>query len=356
MRMVTLEVLKDGGVIAEVKQKIHVHILWDKIQLEPGNKQAFEKAISESDFSKVPIGDIVNLYTFADGLERQQWRQQAVVALMKRMDELVAESQHQRFCLELGQYLRSAPVRQYEQALKLFSRLQENSAPNPVVRQDAMVSQAELLVQCFGKVQEALKILNQLEKEKKLDNKIPSSAGFEQTRRWRARFRVTQAEALIALDQVEKAREILQNLQTNSNSTKQDVKYVGLLRHARLLAENTDDPEQLDYAMEKIEEIIANDPVKLLMPNLNLIKMEVHLARREYLVAFYLAERLNKLELSNYYRSQILVRQIKALCAIKAVDQAKVIYETMMTNYPYSPAVAEAKKVIIETVVAGQKR
>jgi outer membrane protein assembly factor BamD (BamD/ComL family) len=356
MRTVTLEVLKNREVIAEVKQKIHVHILWDKIQLEPGNKQAFEKAISESDFSKVPIGDIVNLYTFADGLERQQWRQQAVVALMKRMDELVAESQHQRFCLELGQYLRSAPVRQYEQALKLFSRLQENSAPNPVVRQDAMVSQAELLVQCFGKVQEALKILNQLEKEKKLDNKIPSSAGFEQTRRWRARFRVTQAEALIALDQVEKAREILQNLQTNSNSTKQDVKYVGLLRHARLLAENTDDPEQLDYAMEKIEEIIANDPETLLMPNLNLIKLDVHLARKEYLVAFYLAERLNKLELSNYYRSQMLVRQIKALCAIKAVDQAKVIYDAMMTNYPYSPAVAEAKKVIVETVIAGQKQ
>ena len=347
MRTVTLEVLKDGGVIAEVKQKIHVHLLWDKIQLEPKNIQAFEKAISESDLSKVPIGDIVNLYTFADGLERQQWRQQAVTALMKRMDELVAESQHQRFCLELGQYLRSAPVRQYEQALELFSRLQEKSAPNPVVRQDAMVSQAELLVQCFGKVREALKILNQLEKEKKLENKRVT------------RFRMAKAEALIALEQVEKAREILQNLRAGSeqpDSTKQEVKDVGLLRHARQLADNTDDPEQLNYAMEKIEEIIADDPVTLLMPNLNLIKLDVHLARKEYLVAFYLAERLNKLELSNYYRSQILVRQIKALCAIKAVDQAKVIYETMATNYPYSPAVAEAKKVIVETVVAGQNK
>ena len=53
---------------------------------------------------------------------------------------------------------------------------------------------------------------------------------------------------------------------------------------------------------------------------LNLIKLDVHLSRKEYLVAFYLAERLNKLELSNYYRSEILVRQIKALCGIKAVD------------------------------------
>jgi len=359
MRTVTLEVLKNQEVIAEVKQKIHVHLLWDKIQLEPGNEQAFEKSISESNFEKLPIGDIVNLYTFADGLERQLWRQRAVAALMKRMDELVAESQQQYFCLELGQYLRSASVRQYEQALKLFARLHEKSAPNPVVRQNAMVSQAELLVQCFGKAQEALKILNLLE-ERKLDKKIVT------------RFRMAKAEALIALEQVEEAREILQSGNSagrtgseqpppetsggKPDSIKQDVKDVGLLRHARQLVNSTDDPEQLDYAMEKIEVIIADDPVKLLMPNLNLIKLDVHLARKEYLIAFYLAERLNKLELSNYHRSQILVRQIKALCGIKAVEQAKVIYETMTTKYPYSPAVAEAKKAIVETVMAGQNR
>jgi len=342
MRTVTLEVLKNREVTAEVRQKIHVHILWDKIQLEPGNKPAFEKAISESNYDKLPIGDIVNLYNFADGLERQLWRRQAVAALVKRMDELVAESKHRYFCLELGQHLRSASVRQYEQAMKLFTHLREKSAPNTVVRQNAMVSQAELLVHCFGKVQEALRILNQLE-GRKLDKKIV------------ARFRMAQADGLIALDRVERAREILQNLKTNSNSTKQDVKYVGLLRHARLLAENTDDPEQLNYAMEKIEAIIADDPVKLLMPNLNLIKLDVHLARKEYLIAFYLAERLNKLDLSNYHRSQILVRQVKALCGIRAIEQAKVIYETISTNYPYSPAVAEAKKAIVETVVAGQK-
>jgi hypothetical protein len=347
MRMVTLDVLKGNEVVAQVKQEIPVHIIWEKIQLEPKNTQAFEKAISESDLSKAPIGDVVNLYAFADGLERQQWRQQAVAALMKRMDELLAESQHWHFCLELGQYLRSAPVRQYEQALTLLTRLREKSTGNTLVYQDAVVSQAELLVQCFGKAQEALNILNRLEKERKLDNKIVT------------RFRMAKAEALIALEQVEEAREILQSGNSagragskQPDSTKQEVKDIGRLRAARQLADNTDDPEQLNYAMEKIEEIIADDPVKLLMPNLNLIKLDVHMARKEYLVAFYLAERLNKLELSNYYRSDVLVRQIKALCAIKAVEQAKVIYETMEKDYPSSPAVAEARKAIVQAVVA----
>ena len=373
MRMVTLEVLKGNEVVAQVKQEIPVHILWEKIQLEPKNTQAFEKAISDllprlaskdaeagSDFSKVSIGDIVNLYAFADPAlpsaamtgqtstgSVESWRQQTVAALTKRMDELLAESQHWHFCLELGRYLRSAHVRQYEQALKLFSRLREKSAGNPEICQHVMVSQAELLVQCFGKANEALKILNQLEEEIKLDNKIAT------------RFRMAKAEVLIALEQVEEAREILQNLRAGSeqpDSTKQEVKDVGRLRAARQLADSTDDPEQLDYAMEKIEEIIADDPVKLLMPNLNLIKLDVHLARKEYLIAFYLAERLNKLDLSNYDRSEVLLRQIKALCGIKVVDQAKVIYETMEKDYPYSPAVAEAKKAIVETVVAGQKQ
>jgi len=385
MRIVTLEVLKGTEVVAQVKQEIPVHILWEKIQLEPKNQQAFEKAISDllprlaskdaeagSDFSKVSIGDIVNLYAFADPAlpsaamtgqtstgSVESWRQQTVAALTKRMDELLAESQHWHFCLELGRYLRSAHVRQYEQALTLFSRLREKSVGNPEICQHVMVSQAELLVQCFGKAKEALEILNQLE-ERKLDKKIVT------------RFRMAKAEALIALEHVEEAREILQSGKSagragseqpppgtsggKPDSTKQEVKNVGRLRAARQLADNTDDPEQLDYAMEKIEEIIADDPVKLLMPNLNLIKLDVHLARKEYPVAFYLAERLNKLELSNYYRSEVLLRQIKALCGIKVVDQAKVIYETMEKDYPYSPAVAEAKKAIVETVVAGQKQ
>jgi len=343
IRTVTLEVLKDNKVAAEVKQEINVGVISDKIQLEPGNKPAFEKAITESDFNRLPIGDVVNLYAFASGLERQSWKQRAVAALVKRMDELASAPQHWNFCLELGRYLRSATVGQYEQAMKLFENISQKSAGNTLVYQDAIVSKAELLVQCFGKYKESLIILENLEKRKKLDNKIIT------------RFRISQAEALIALGQVEQARDILQNLH-GDKSNKQEVKNIGLLRHARQLAENADDAEQLDYAMENIEKVIADDPIKLLAPNLNLIKLDVHLSRKEYLIAFYLAERLNKLELSNYYRSQVLVRQIKALCGIEDVEQAKVIYEAMMTNYPYSPAVAEAKRAIVETVVSGQKR
>jgi hypothetical protein len=51
---------------------------------------------------------------------------------------------------------------------------------------------------------------------------------------------------------------------------------------------------------------------------------------------------------------EVLVRQVRALCGIKAVEQAKVIYEAIAKDYPYSPVVAEAKKAIVEVVMAGQ--
>jgi len=353
---VTFEVLEDQKVVAEVAQKVYAHALWDKVQHEPENIQTFEKAISESDFGKVPIGALVNLYAFADGLERPQLKQQVVAALMKRVDELVAVSRHWRFCFELGRYLRTAPVQQYEQALTLFTNLREKSTENRQVQQQAMVAQAELLVQCFGKVQEAIEILNQLEKNRDLDK--------EATRR----FGIIWAEALIAVGQANRAREMLGpatpasirpafgGLLESSKQRNRAIKHMGMLRHARLLAEAKDDPVQLDYAMEKIETILAEDPAKVLMPSLNLVRLDVHLARQEHLIAFHLAERLNKLELSNYYHLEVLVRQVRALCGIKAVEQAKVIYAAIAKDYPYSPVVAEAKKAIVEVVMAGQER
>jgi len=353
---VTFEVLKDQKVVAGVMQRVYVHPLWDKVHPEPENIETFEKAISESDFRTAPIGALVSLYAFADGLERPQLKQQVVAALTKRVDELVAERWSEEghntaqlrwsnFCFELGRHLCSAPVRQYEQALTLFTRLREESAEDRPVRQQAMVSQAELLVRCFGKIQEAIEILNQLEKQSDLDEKLAH------------RFAMIRAETLIAAGEVQRAREMLESQGSQQrNKTSEEVKHMGMLRQARLLAEAEDDPEQLDYAMEQIETILAQDPLKMLMPSLNLVRLDVHLARGEHLIAFHLAQRLSKLELSNYYQLEVLVRQVRALCGIKAVEQAKVIYQTMVENYPYSPVVAEAKKAIVEAVIAGQEK
>jgi hypothetical protein len=346
MRAVTLEVLNGQKVLGKVTHKIHAHVFPDKIYLDPADPNTFEKAVSECDFAKVPVGDLVNLYTFADALKRPTWKQRATAVLTTRVNELVAESENWDFCFELGEYLRSAPVQQYEDALKLFTRLGENSAGNRRVQQKAMVCQAELLTQCFGEAQPAMEILSQAAKQEVADKQMTH------------RLRMAQAEALTALGKKQRATEVLQNLQMGSDTTgdaKQRIKHMGMLRHARLLADNTNDSVQVDYAAGSIESILANEPLSILMPAVNLVRLDVHLARREYLIAFHLAERLEHLGFGNRDQLAVLVRKVKALCAMQQVERAKAVYESMESDFPHNPATAEAKQTIVEAVLAGGK-
>ena len=96
--------------------------------------------------------------------------------------------------------------------------------------------------------------------------------------------------------------------------------------------------------------------MKVLTPSLNLIRLDMHLARKEYRIAFHLAERIKNLELSNYYQLEVLIRQVKALCGNGDFEQAKAIYENMAKQYPYSSAVTETRKFIVEAVMEKQKQ
>jgi hypothetical protein len=354
MRTLTLEVLNGQEVVGNVTHKIHAHVFPDKIYLDPADPNTFEKAISECDFAKVPVGDLVNVYTFADALKRPAWKQRATATLTTRIDELVAESENWGFCFELGEHLRSAAVQQYENGLRLFTRLGERSARNKRVRQRAMVCQAELLTQCFGKAQQAMEILSDAARPSGASNQVAD-------KQMTYRLRMAQAETLIALGKTQlapqgQATEILQNLQMGSGETgdaKQRIKHMGMLRRARLLVDNANDSVQVDYAAESIERILSNEPLSISMPAVNLVRLDIHLARKEYLVAFHLAERLEKLGFGNRDRLEVLVRKVKALCAMQQVEQAKAVYESMESDFPHNPATAEAKQAIVEAVLAG---
>jgi hypothetical protein len=122
------------------------------------------------------------------------------------------------------------------------------------------------------------------------------------------------------------------------------------LRHARVLAESKNDPNQLDQAMANLEMASAEDPVKILSPNLNLIKLDIHLARGEFRAAFHLTERLRHLQLNDYDIAEVLARQVVASCGMKDIEKAKSVYAQLSKDYPYSPALAQAKQAIIQTV------
>jgi hypothetical protein len=106
----------------------------------------------------------------------------------------------------------------------------------------------------------------------------------------------------------------------------------------------------LDYAMADIETAIAEDPVQAFSPDLNLIKLDVRLARGEFQAAYYLTERLKQLQLNDYDIAQVLARQVVALCGMKELNKAKSIYAQLAKDYPSSPAIPQARQAIIQAI------
>jgi tetratricopeptide (TPR) repeat protein len=340
LRKVHLEVALEGKLLAQADQEVHVHPAWDRSLTQAVSAEAFDKVIRERNLDKAPAEDLVNLFILAEEAERPGWKSLATAALAANVGRLVDESGDTDFFFAFGRYLQSAELKKYDEALELFSRLVAKPGANEAMRQRAAISQAETLVKYFGRNDEALKILDGL----------PMAT---------AQAIMAKAEALAGLGRAKEAIDLLACVegvppsdrgQDARDTAKQQIKHAGLLRHARALAESKNDPNQLDQAMANLEMASGEDPVKILSPGLNLIKLDIHLARGEFRAAFHLAERLRHLQLNDYDIAEVLARQVVASCGLKDIEKAKSVYAQLSKDYPYSPALAQAKQAIIQTV------
>jgi len=164
---------------------------------------------------------------------------------------------------------------------------------------------------------------------------------------------MAKAQAMLGLGRTTEAVGLVEQLSASSDSAGKanlKVKHAGLIRHSRVLTENQTDPNQLDYAMANIEMVIAEDPAKIFAPGVNLVKLDIHLARAEFQAAYHLTERLMNLQLSDYDIAEVLTRQVFASCGMKNLQKAKAVYAQLSKDYPYSPAKEKAKQAIIQAL------
>ena len=358
LRNVQLEVRLEDKLLARAAQEVYVHPAWDKCLTDVSNIDAFDQTIRERNLDKAPAEDLVNLFTLAEDANRPGWKSRATAALAENPGRLVQESGDTDFIFKFGQYLQSPQLKKYDKALELFSRLAKGWQPQaqlgdgpgqPIPKafgfeaatRRAAICQAEVLTKYFGRNDEALKILNQLQ--------IDAASRDDLTRR----AIMAKAQAMLALGQAKEAIDLVQPLSaaaSPSDKAKQQIKHAGLMRHARLLAQSKNDPNQLDFAMANIETVLAEDPVQIFAPGVNLIKLDIHLVRGEFQAAFHLTERLKNLQLSDYDIAEILARQVIALCGLKDMQRAKSIYAQLSKDYPSSPATDQAKQAIIQAL------
>ncbi len=341
LRNVQFEVRLEDELLARAAQEVYVHPAWDKCLTGVSNIEPFDEAIRQRNLDKVPPDDLVNLFGLAEDAGRPDWKSLATTALAANLDRLAEQSGDTDFIFEFGRYLQSPQLKQYDKALELFARFAQKTSVGKPIQQRAAVSQAEVLLNYFGRSNEALKILNQLQ--------IDNASRDDLTRR----ALMAKAQALLALGQAKQAIDLVLPLAASSNpadKAKQRIKHAGLIRHARVLAQSTNDPNQLDYAMADIEMVMAEDAAQVFSPGVNLVKLEVHLARGEFRAAFYLTERLKNLQLSDFDLAEVLARQVIASCGLKDTETAKSIYARLSKDYPSSPATGQAKQALLHAL------
>ncbi|MHC4567407.1 MAG: PKD domain-containing protein, partial [Planctomycetota bacterium] len=334
LRKVQLEVRSEDKVVGRTSDDVYVHGRWDKTIQNLKNADSYGEVIRTRNFDKVPADDIVNLSLLADVAERPDWKTIATAALIKNLPRLVRESDDANFMFDFGRHLQSAKLGQHGKALELFSRMAGKASLGKSITDRAKVHQAEILVKYFGKYDEALKTLGK--------QGAGGSGGH--------RAVLARAQAMLGLKRAAEATNLIRKLGGAVDVKREiKIKHSGMIRHARLLAETEDDPNELDHASAMIETLIAEDAAKVFSPNVNLVALDIHLARREFEPALYLAERLQHLQLNDYDRAEILTRHVVASCGLKDLDRARTGYAKLSKDYPYSPALSDAKKAIMQT-------
>ena len=341
LRKVRLEIGLQEKTLARSEHEVYVHPPWNKCFMNMNDTDSFDKVIRQRNLDKAPPNDLVNLFILADKADRPGWKELATTGLTGNLAGLVQESEDTDFIFDFGRYLLRPELKLYGKSLELFNRLRQKSNAKTSVRQQAGICEAEILTAYFGKNDQALAVLKQLPDANSIRDDLA------------ARLALAKAQAMLGLGRTIEAVEIVEQLSASSNSagkTNLKVKHTGLVRHARVLAENQNDPNQLDYAMANIETVITEDPAKIFSPGVNLVKLDIHLARAEFQAAFHLTERLKNLQLSDYDIAEVLARQVIASCGLKDLQKAKAVYAQLSNDYPYSPATNKAKQAIIQAI------
>jgi len=238
----------------------------------------------------------------------------------------------------LARYLSDTQVQRYDDALTLYQKIQARADMKQTWGKEAVLGQARILTLVLNQPDKALPILNSLGQAGSL----------------KKQFTMLKAHTLWALDRADEAAKLLNALAGKSRSTRTQVQHQGLLRSARLLLQNPD-PEQQAYAMEKVKQVLDQDPTQLLDPALNLVRIDSHLAMGEMRIALSLCAHMENLDLNELTQAQLLLRRLKVLCHLPNLDEAKQVYQTLQQDYGYSSILGTAKQVLSQALANSNK-
>lgn len=102
---------------------------------------------------------------------------------------------------------------------------------------------------------------------------------------------------------------------------------------------------ELDEAARLVRKVEADNPLEKLRPESGLILLDVFLGRREYQAALARSRLLEPVVSSERQRAQRLGKTVLALRALGRTAEAGAALKTLLADYPYSEAAAEAVRL-----------
>lgn len=317
-----------------MRQEVHARVLWDKHRRSGPEK--YERAFTDTNLANAGLPALFNAYDFArkSATERhplRAWREHVRKALFPRMEAFPPD---RTACLVTIADEASSPYsKAYEEARLAYTTALKRLKADDPARSEALLGYADLLVNCHGDTDTALKTLNQLPNEEAL-----STAA-------RHRARLLRADILLAQGKPDEAAALLKTPGTPApeDATRLAIRQRAEIRYAQGLA-SKENPvfDELMVGMEKLDGLSADDPSLILSPEWNLARLDIYLGRREYGKALHLANRLLTMEIPDVLRPNTLARRARAMYETGDMEGAKTAFQELGEAYPHN---AEATRL-----------
>jgi hypothetical protein len=319
---------------------INAHTKYSKTTVS--NLKTYQDSIIKEDLSKVNLEALINAFMFTEvatkeNPEYDEFRISLLDSLYARMNDF--KSKHVLTVLAMAKAYRDFIISKDKETLATYSFIMKHLPQTHEEKALIELEYAEQLINVKGDVAEGLRHLVKLKKKKHIDPAL------------KTRITLAEVDANYLSAQPEKGDELLKSMTvdgkvTNKAKMLNRIKIQAALRHATRLAMATDQKETIKQSKEILDDLTSKDPKLYMLPELNVIKLDLLLRKQAYSAAALLCMRLKHVTISEALRPEVMSREVVALMGINKKEEAQKIMDRLTEDYPFSPGVATARKAL----------
>jgi len=327
IRRVRLSVHAGGRELGHVEHTVRIHPRWK--QREEWNNSVFGKQrawLMGLELTRFSIDDLAELYRMAARIENSELRNKSGFACLQRKKHF--DPAHADVFYDLALHLQHYSLKRFDLADEAFDRCDALATNNAPLRAAGRMHRAGMYIHCLQKFEEGQALLES----------IDTSVMGDSDQRLKKIF---EADALLALGHVGAARALY--LSVGTVVDRGDMHFA-IRRRGRLqTARDYLGRGEYDAAEDIIRSIEWETPLERVNTETGLLMIRVHMARKQYRMAYSHCHRLLYVSETDARRPRLLLALASVCLATGRKGEAGEVLKTLGKQYPYSEATALAR-------------